>query len=485
MSQNFNQTDVQSALGYYFKTPDLLSAAFTPAKENSTEGNGGLVFLGERLFDFVISDYLFAHYPFSEEKELLRRLGETKKALDCQSFISEKGLSRYIRLSGKNESLREDKALHGEIFLSVLAAMYKDGGLPSLKAFLLPLLRAADKQEHYPPKRNEGAGSSAETSFESKRRVEADITSAVIKEEKRAKTEKLEKDDRKKAFEENPTAKAKKESKIEKKSPEKTDEKSGKLGAGLLKAIRLPSMRGKKDTEMEAKKPEEERNDDKKDSAEEPRRSFIRDALAPVSLPESMRNPKPKKTYVTSSETTAEEMPKAKLPEKSYTDDGENYKSLLQEYVQKNLRSANVLLKYDTVRKGNVFVTEITLDGKSLAKADGSVKKTSEKEAAKIAYEELNSLKSPLASWFSSVCAQGLNVQKAPDNYISRLNEYYQKKSHSSSAPLTYEPRPSREKKTFSVAIVFNGEELAVGTAHTVKDAKQDAARQVCEKIKI
>ena len=197
-----------------------------------------------------------------------------------------------------------------------------------------------------------------------------------------------------------------------------------------------------------------------------------------------MRNPKPKKPFKTQNDAPAPETTVSRASaEDNYSDDTENYKSLLQEYVQKNIRSANVLIKYSTERKGFVFATELSLDGKVLANAEGAVKKSAEQEAARIAYGEITNAKSPLYSWFNTLSAE--TPEKAPDNYISKLNEYYQKKSRSSAAPLTYEPRPSGEKKTFAVAIIFNGEELSVGKGHTVKDAKQSAAKVACEKLNI
>lgn len=512
MTQNFSQNTVQSALGYYFKTPNLLSAAFTHVSASDTENNEGLIFLGEKLFDFVISDYVFSRFPFSVEKQLSGRLNDFKKALNFQSFISDKGLTRYIDLSASNEKLRDDRRIHGDIFLAILAAIYKDGGLPSLKAFILPLLRATDNDEHYQPKGATESDAKGGTVAEAARIARLDTASEIQKSLKpEAKSEKPESDksrnSRHKLKSENKglsdiglTLKSQKDIKNEKISEEKAEEKPSKKGVNLLKAIILPSKNRKKDEKPVTSDMTEEKEEPSVKN--EPKRSFIRDALAPVSLPESMRNPKPRRPYKTTEEPVSsdrhpsnassfsQKQDNASSFEKNninddYTDDSENYKSLLQEYVQKNIRSANVLIRYNTARVDNTFVTEISLDGKTLAKADGSTKKLAEKSAAKLAYSEISDSESNLYSWFASLSEQGIASQKSTGNYISRLNEYYQKKAHVSAAPLTYEPRPSGEKKSFSVAIMFNGEELAVGTAHTVKDAKQAAAKKVCEKLKI
>lgn len=519
MTQNFSLNSVQSALGVYFKSPSTLETAFTHVSYSDTENNEGLIFLGEKLLDFVISDYVCTRYPFSVGNRLASRLDDFKKTLNYNSFISSKGLQGYINLSRSSEKLRDDKALHGEVFLAVLAAIYKDGGLPSLKAFILPLLRAIDSEDHYPPKRvdlksnaSKDAASKAEASVDKKDEMLAKIkistatVSDKTKKDAEAVSEKTDAD--------NAPSKKKKSDK----ALEEASEKTAKKGVNIFKAI-IPSKKSKKDSE---KDDAAVTDTEAVENAEQPRRSFIRDALAPVSLPESMRNPKPKKPYKHAEEKTALENNEQKTADntekkaektvssqnmtgdfftlnkkknegsfaesqKSACDDSENYKSLLQEYIQKNIRSANVLIKYNTATRINgIFETEVTLDGHPLAKGEGFVKKSAEKAAAKSAYEQITDPKAPLYSWFNSLSAQGIAAtDKASDNYVSRLNEYYQKKSHSSAAPLTYEPRPSGTKKTFSVAVVFNGEELAVGTGHTVKDAKQDAAKRVCQKLKI
>ncbi len=485
MTKVFSHNTVQSALGYYFKTPELLSAAFTHVSLGDTDNNETPAFLGERLIDFIISDYVCTRYPFSTEKQLKARLDGFKKALDYQGFISERKLSGHIRLSPSSESLRESKALHGEIFLAVCAAIYRDGGLPAFKAFILPLVRAVDSESRYAPK-NESvtatdmtAKRTAKDSSTTDKPYVSDIKSvegskvklSAVKDE--VKADRLKKEDE-----------AKKTG-VEKNSSEKSEPQKEKKGVSLFKALIMPSKGRKKDAEPTPTDTKTVRQTETPSEPEtevkEVRRSFIRDALAPVSLPESMRNPKPRKPYKPAETSTASETAEEKNA--SMPSDNENYKSLLQEYIQKNIRSANVLIKYTTERVGSSFKSEITLDGKVLAKGEGDIKKTAEKEAARIAYEQLADGKSSLSSWFTSLST--LTPERAPMSYVSKLNEYYQKKSRTSSAPLAYEPRPSDERKTFLVAIIFNGEELSVGKGNTVKDAKQDAAKKACEKLNI
>ncbi len=528
MTQAFNHNTVQSALGYYFKAPSLLAEAFTHVSFSNTENNEALVFLGKRLIDFIISDYVCSHYTFSTEKQLIARLDEFKKALPLQKFISDKKLSGHIRLSSACETMRESKTLHGEIFLALSAAIYRDGGLPSFKAFILPLVRAVDSDGRYAPKnepalsvgtakkehalgigtsKNEYATAISQKDSQRKEKLSvfdthgAENRNATKKNgiEDGAKAVKPQNNSKTKKAEEEKPPKAKKDGKTEKIASEKETEIKEKKGVNLFKAIIMPAKARKKDPKTlnaditnAVPKATERAETAPKTEAEvkEVRRSFIRDALAPVSLPESMRNPKPRKPIKATSETRSDATEESKYDaternrsDLNPSDDTENYKSLLQEYVQKNIHSASVLIKYTTERVGKTFKTELSLEGKVLARAEAAVKKSAEKEAARLAYAQLTDGKSSLSSWFTSISSE--TPERAPDNYVSRLNEYYQKKSHSSAAPLTYESRPSGERKLFSVAIVFNGEELSLGNGHTVKDARQDAAKKACEKLNI
>lgn len=434
MSDKFDLNAVQSTLGYYFKDSELIKTAFTheSALSNGGECNLKLVFLGQRLLDLMITDHLCRDGVYVDAKTLNKRLDVCRDTLSYEKYISENGLTSSIILSSHAEALRNSPPIHGQIFLAVLAAIYRDGGMPSLKSFILPMIRTADGSSKYAPKA-------------------ASIENEPLPKSKPTKLEK------------------------------KTEEKPKK---SLISAMKLFS-KGKK----AEKKPEETPviqpipKPEKTEKNEPEKKTFIRDALKPVSLPESMKT-KPKKKI------TEEKKPEIKPSTEEnpiIADDNSNYKSMLQELIQKTTHSASVLLKYTTLSpsKGKV-VTEITLDGNKLSEGEAQNKKNSEREAAKTAYLALTNKKTKLYKWFSSI-NNGEPVSSAPvkEDYVSKLNRHYQKINHASSAPLTYEKRPSEKKNSFTVAIVSNGEEISVGTGKSLKEARQVAAEVACEKLGI
>ena len=431
MSDKFDLNAVQSALGYYFRDSKLIKTAFTheSAAVNGGECNLKLVFLGQKLLDLMITDHLCRDGILVDAKTLNKRLEVCRDALSYEKYISEKGLTSSIILSAHAEALKNSPPIHGQIFLAILAAIYRDGGMPSLKSFILPMIRVADGNGKYAPK-------SASAVSESK-----------------------------------PLPKVK---------PQKTEEKPKK---SLISAMKL-FTKSKKVTKKEenplvpsAPKPE---STEKKETL---KKTFIRDALKPVSLPESMKT-KPKKKNV------QEKKPEFKpnTEEKAVADDdNSNYKSMLQELIQKTTHSASVLLKYTTksLSKGKM-VTEITLDGNKISDGEAPNKKSAEREAARNAYLALTNKKTKLYKWFSSLNG-GETVSTAPikEDYVSKLNRHYQKINHASSAPLTYEKRPSEKKNHFTVAIVSNGEEISLGSGKSLKEARQVAAEAACVKLKI
>ena len=430
MSYKFDLNAVQSALGYHFRNVELIKTAFTheSALANVGECNVRLVFLGQRLLDLMITDHLCRDGVQDDTKVLNRRLEICRSALSYEKYISDKGLTSSIILSAHAEALRNSPPIHGQIFLALLAAIYRDGGMPSLKSFILPMIRVADGSAKYAPK-----------------------SAASVSESEPLPKTKL----------------------------AKTEEKPKK---GLISAMKLFS-KSKKVTKKEEPKPAPAPKPEKPEKKEPERKTFIRDALKPVSLPESMKT-KPKKKNVQEKKPE----PKTVTEEKTVTaDDNSNYKSMLQELIQKTTHSASVLLKYTTKSpsKGKI-VTEITLDGNKLSDGEAPNKKSSEREAAKAAYLALTNKKTKLYKWFSSLNG-GEPISSAPvkEDYVSKLNRHYQKINHASSAPLTYEKRPSEKKSCFNVAILSNGEEIALGSGKSLKEAKQVAAEAACAKLGI
>ena len=156
MHENFNLLKIQNELGYVFKDSSIIKAAFTHRsfETKGEENNVRLAFIGGKLLSFVIADYVSSRLPFSDEKQLQYQSESYVSTLGTERFIREKGLCGYVMLSSLNEPMRQSPTLSKELFLAIIGAIYRDGGIASLKAFLLPLIRSCDGDDRYRPASN-------------------------------------------------------------------------------------------------------------------------------------------------------------------------------------------------------------------------------------------------------------------------------------------------------------------------------------------
>ena len=472
MHDNFNLLTVQNELGYTFRDASLIKTAFIhPSFEaKGEESSARLTYLGKRLLPFVLSDYITSRLPYTGEKELAFQEESYISALGAEKYIKEHSLARFVMLSELNEPLRLSAAVGRDVFCAIIAAIYRDGGMPALKSFLIPMLRSCDGGTHYRPNTagkiitSEADNTTDGTHIRNERlrrpakNASISITRAQTVEEthepESAKKEKGLSRLLKKKEEPN-TAEASEKKKTKKKTAEKVPEPAEEDNA----------------TESAAK------------------RTFIRDPFAPVKLSDDLRNFKPKRPsrydpapvpQVT--EPVAVTAPSA--PADS-DDSDQNYKSLLQEYVQKNIRTANVLLCYNAKQSGRgKWTASITLQDRSLAVGQGECKKEAEKDAARIAYKAITSKGSDEHKWFVSLNGT-VTVSEPSADYVSKINLHFQKLNRASTVPVSYEKRSSGKRGVFLIAVMLDGKEIASGSADNLKQAKQNAAQAACKVLGI
>ena len=90
-----------------------------------------------------------------------------------------------------------------------------------------------------------------------------------------------------------------------------------------------------------------------------------------------------------------------------------------------------------------------------------------------------------LSPWHPTKLAKsGTLSSEGPDDFVSKVNRYFQKNYKNSKLP-TYMKKDSDSKKTFAVAVIFDGKELAEASAPSLKQAKQLAAEKVCKQFGI
>ncbi len=147
--------DLEKNIGYCFSNKTYLKIALTHSSY-SNESNGKLKsyerleFLGDSVLGIVTSDYIFKNCPELPEGEL----SKLRASLVCEKMLCEFSkkldVGKYLRLSrGEKKSGGETRAsLLADVFESITAAIYLDGGLEEARKFILKFIKKEIKSPH-------------------------------------------------------------------------------------------------------------------------------------------------------------------------------------------------------------------------------------------------------------------------------------------------------------------------------------------------
>ncbi|HMJ82427.1 MAG TPA: ribonuclease III [Vicinamibacterales bacterium] len=149
---------LQQAIGYRFRDRGLLEHAMTHTSRANEDVSGGvhdnesMEFLGDAVVGFVIADVLFREFPDSDEGEK----SKTKAALVSTTTLARQAerlnLGEHLLLGRGEEKTggRRKQALLADGYEALIAAIYLDGGIEHVRAFIVrefaPLL--AEVQQH-------------------------------------------------------------------------------------------------------------------------------------------------------------------------------------------------------------------------------------------------------------------------------------------------------------------------------------------------
>jgi ribonuclease-3 len=146
---------LQQAIGYRFRDRGLLEHAMTHTSRANEDVSGGVVdnesmeFLGDAVLGFVIADVLFREFPQWNEGQK----SKTKAALVSTATLARQAerlnLGDHMLLGRGEEKTggRRKQALLADSYEALIAAVYLDGGIEHVRAFIArefgPLLEEA------------------------------------------------------------------------------------------------------------------------------------------------------------------------------------------------------------------------------------------------------------------------------------------------------------------------------------------------------
>jgi ribonuclease-3 len=141
---NNNYKDLENKIGVNFKNQEYLITALTHRsylnenRDNSSENNERLEFLGDAVLELITSVYLFETYPERPEGELTSFRSAIVRTESLAEASRDLGVGEYLRMSrGEAESGGADKDyLLANTYESILGAIYMDQGYEECKKFV-------------------------------------------------------------------------------------------------------------------------------------------------------------------------------------------------------------------------------------------------------------------------------------------------------------------------------------------------------------
>jgi ribonuclease III len=137
--------ECQKAIGYQFRQPELLRASLTHASGANTRlaSNERMEFLGDSVLGLVTCEQLYLRFPDYQEGDLTKIKSVVVSRRTCARFSKALNLGAYIFLGkGMNHlhSSSVPSSMLADVYESLVAAIYLDGGLEAARTFILKQL---------------------------------------------------------------------------------------------------------------------------------------------------------------------------------------------------------------------------------------------------------------------------------------------------------------------------------------------------------
>lgn len=142
-----NETEIldecQATIGYRFRQPELLRAALTHTSGANTRlaSNERMEFLGDSVLGLVCCEQLYVRFPEYEEGDMTKVKSAVVSRRVCARMSKKLHLGDFLFLGrGMNSHYDVPANMLADVFESLVAAIYLDGGLDAAKGFLLDLI---------------------------------------------------------------------------------------------------------------------------------------------------------------------------------------------------------------------------------------------------------------------------------------------------------------------------------------------------------
>jgi ribonuclease-3 len=131
---------LEERIGYKFNNPGLLLSALTHSSgaEHRLASNERMEFLGDSILGVVVCELLYHQYPAYLEGDLTRIKSIVVSRQTCAKISQSLGMQEFLILGkGMTTFPSVPTSLLADVFESLVAAIYLDGGIEVAKAFIL------------------------------------------------------------------------------------------------------------------------------------------------------------------------------------------------------------------------------------------------------------------------------------------------------------------------------------------------------------
>ena len=137
-----NNKKIEEKIGYTFRDGALLERAFTHASASARDNYQNLEFLGDSVLGFIVSRTLYSEYADTDEGSLTKMRAAVVSERPLAAAIDRLGVAEEL-ITGdgeKKNGVSDHSSVKCDLFESLTAAIYLDGGLDEAEKFVLGAL---------------------------------------------------------------------------------------------------------------------------------------------------------------------------------------------------------------------------------------------------------------------------------------------------------------------------------------------------------
>ncbi len=137
-----NNKKIEEKIGYTFRDGALLERAFTHASASVRDNYQNLEFLGDSVLGFIVSRTLYSEYADTDEGILTKMRAAVVSERPLAAAIDRLGVAEEL-ITGESEKkngVSDHSSVKCDLFESLTAAIYLDGGLDEAEKFVLGAL---------------------------------------------------------------------------------------------------------------------------------------------------------------------------------------------------------------------------------------------------------------------------------------------------------------------------------------------------------